>query len=102
MTPLSRAPATSHAKFSMNQAGRRRQNEDALRAEERCGEGRGILHVRDRDLAALRGPGLALLDIANNSANGFVGSEQRAGHCSADLASYSGYSVHLRLLELLA
>ena len=29
----------------------RRQNEDALRAEERCGEGRGILHVRDRNLA---------------------------------------------------
>src|SRR5712671_1522668 len=65
---------------------------------ERRGKGRGIFHVCDDDLAALRGPGLAFLDIANNSANVFVGKEQRAGHRSADSSGYSGDGVHLCLL----
>jgi hypothetical protein len=69
-----------------------------LGARERDGEGRGIPHLGDGDLAALGGPRPAFFGAADDGADGLAGSEKIAGQRSADLAGYSGNGIHIRLL----
>ncbi|MNV71788.1 hypothetical protein D3C71_1648270 [compost metagenome] len=73
---------------------RRRQDESARRAFERCGERRRVFHESRRDLATSFCPRLRPRRIPHDCAHWLSGSQQFAGQCAAHLAGDSCDCIH--------